>query len=67
MKVEIDDLFLEQVVAASLKETYKYLGSKQKIPIFSSDPKTDKEEMKRYREAFRLVHNWYTAPSDHIK
>lgn len=67
MKIEIDDLFVEQIVAASLKETYKFLGSKQKIAIFDYDPKANKAEIKRYQEAFKLVHNWYTAPSDHIK
>lgn len=67
MKIEVDDDFADQVVAGALKDTYKFLGSKQDIPIFDTDPKINKEEIKRYKEAFKLVHNWFTTPDRHIK
>lgn len=67
MIVEIDDDFADQMIASSLKDTYKFLGKKQDIPVFDTDPKINKQEIKRYREAFALVYNWYTPADKHIK
>lgn len=67
MIVQVDDDFADQMIASSLKDTYKFIGSKQTMAIFDTDPKINKQEIKRYREAFALVHNWYTPADKHIK
>lgn len=69
MKVEVDlnDEFIDVLIAASLKDRYDSFKSDKHSEIFSTDRAEEKAERKRYREAFALVHNWYTPHQLHIK
>lgn len=67
MKIELDHETVDKVVRKALKEAYKYLGdNKHSVAIFDTDPLLNKGEVKRYRDALKLVHNWFAVPSDHI-
>lgn len=67
MEVDLDDDFVDLLIAASLKDRYESFKKGNKAVIFSFDEAEEKAERKRYREAFALVHNWYTPPELHIK
>jgi len=68
MKIEIDDMFAEQVVAQMLRDSMEMLendlaaykkGDSPYIPVFSTDPVEDAKQLKKQIKAFKRVLSWY--------
>jgi hypothetical protein len=68
MKIEIDDMFAEQVVIQMLHESMEMLekdleayeaGGHPFIAVFSTDPDEDVKRLKKQIKAFKRVLSWY--------
>ncbi len=68
MKIEIDDMFAEQVVIQMLNESMEMLekdleayeaGGHPFIAVFSTDPDEDAKRLKKQIKAFKRVLSWY--------
>lgn len=57
----------DQIVQANLKMTIEMLSEPQVIPVFSSDPKEEKKELKKFIKALKKVYNWYSLPEDQLE
>lgn len=70
-KIEIDADVFDGMMAKALKEAYEdmtFSGEKQmKVPRFSYDREFEIERTYELRKALRLVHNYFSIPSDWIE
>lgn len=73
MKIEIDDMFTEQVVIQMLHESMEMLendlaaykkGDQPFIAVFSTDPVEDAKLLKKQIKAFKRVLSWYEPQVD---
>lgn len=73
MKIEIDDMFAEQVVIQMLHESMEMLekdlvaykeGDGPYIAVFSTDPDEDVKQLKKQIKAFKRVLSWYEPQVD---
>lgn len=70
-KIEIDADTFDGMMAKALKEAYEdmtYAGDQQmKVPRFSHDREYEIERTYELRKALRIVHNYFSMPSDWIE
>jgi hypothetical protein len=70
VNVEIDDDYVDNIVAQSLRECYEnmvYVGEQQmKCPHFSHDREWELERTYELRKALRLVINHYSTYENRI-
>lgn len=59
MKIDIPDEALGAIVIHELSWHLKHVKTNQKPPCFSYDPKEDAEEVKKLRQAFKRVLQYY--------
>ena len=58
---------LDTYIAQSLRESYiSYKYNESGIPFYSYDEKEEAKEVKKMMKALKRVHNYYTAPSEHL-
>lgn len=66
MKIEIDDDYVDEIVAHSLRECYKSMTYDEGINRFSMDKDEELERIYEMRKALRLVINHYSTYEDRI-
>lgn len=68
MLFKLDDEYVDQIVAAELRETYELLKEAQPNPGMYSwdDEEYNARKVKQLMKAIKRVHNYYSVPSEHI-
>jgi hypothetical protein len=69
-KIEIDADVFDSMMAKALKEAYEDMTfdeQQMKYPRFSRDRNFEIERTYELRKALRLVHNYFSIPSDYIE
>ena len=67
MNVEIDDDYVDNIVAQSLRECYENMVYVEGMNKYSLDREEELERIYEMRKALRLVHNHYCLPFDRIE
>ena len=59
MKIDLPVEFIDAVIISDLSWHLKHLRNNQKPPMFSFDPKEEKEKVKELRDALKCVLRFY--------
>jgi hypothetical protein len=66
MNIEIDDDYVDNIVAQSLRECYEDMVYREGINRYSMDKDEELERIYEMRKALRLVINHYSTYEDRI-
>ena len=66
MIVEIDDDYVDNIVAQSLRESYENMVYREGENKYSFDREEELERIYEMRKALRIVHNYYSTYEDRI-
>jgi hypothetical protein len=67
MNIEIDDDYVDNIVAQSLRECYEDMVYREGINRYSMDKDEELERIYEMRKALRLVINHYSTYGDRIE